>query len=217
MMNFSLWRNLTFGCPNPSDVDPARVKSILMKLGMPKTLELVTADMNSHPDPAATSVDDSFVDILTYTERVKVHLARALIMNAEVMVFQRPLHHFEATAAENVLSLLRSHVAEKGLGMPQGNAMRHRRPRSCFFSPESVKQAKQADIIWQISSVGINTSTVHLALPQELEEGFVRGLRSSPMSLMDPTVAKHLAEGFKRDKDKASYQTLSDQVVLQLQ
>ena len=90
-----------------------------------------------------------------YVKQVKVHIARAFILNPEVMVLQRPLHHFEATAAELILSVLKKHVAERGLAMPQGNAKRHRRPRTVFFSPETVAQARQADVIWQISKVSL--------------------------------------------------------------
>merc|ERR1712054_78137 len=35
MPNSSLWDNLTFGCPNPRDVDPALVKSVLQALDTP--------------------------------------------------------------------------------------------------------------------------------------------------------------------------------------
>lgn len=37
----------------------------------------------------------SWLDGLTYTEKVKLHLSRALIMNPEVIVLQRPLHHYD--------------------------------------------------------------------------------------------------------------------------
>lgn len=38
----------------------------------------------------------TWLDGLTYTEKVKLHLSRALIMNPEVIVLQRPLHHYDS-------------------------------------------------------------------------------------------------------------------------
>jgi ABC-type uncharacterized transport system fused permease/ATPase subunit len=35
--------------------------------------------------------DETWHESLTYSEKVKIHLARALIMNPEVLVLQRPL------------------------------------------------------------------------------------------------------------------------------
>ena len=35
--------------------------------------------------------NESWSETLTYSEKVKIHLARALIMNPEVLVLQRPL------------------------------------------------------------------------------------------------------------------------------
>lgn len=207
MMNLSLWKNLTFGITNPNDVDAERVKTILERLKMHASLEFIRK-----------AQDAGWQDALTYTEIVKVHVARAFIMNAEVMVLQRPLHHFEATAAELILSMLKRHVLERGLCMQQGNAMRHRRPRTVFFSPETVPQARQADVIWQISNVSTVASTVHMALPKELQDGFERGLESSPMSLMNPTVALQLNDGAVRSRAqiKSSANALSDQIVNQI-
>jgi len=184
---------------------------------MSKTLELIKADVHAHPGFVHRADEVNYwQDALTYTEKVKVHIARAFILNPEVMVLQRPLHHFEATAAELILSMLKKHVAERGLAMPQGNAKRHRRPRTVFFSPETVPQARQADVIWQISKVSVSKSTVHISLPQELEDGFERSLGASPMSLMNPTVALQLNDGQRRTKDdsltRAPSRALSDQI-----
>ena len=46
-----------------------------------------------------------------------------------------------------------------------------------------------------ISKVSVSKSTVHISLPQELEDGFERSLGASPMTLMNPTVALQLNDG----------------------
>eukprot|EP00747_Dinoflagellata_sp_TGD_P062662 gnl/TRDRNA2_/TRDRNA2_153115_c0_seq1.p1 gnl/TRDRNA2_/TRDRNA2_153115_c0~~gnl/TRDRNA2_/TRDRNA2_153115_c0_seq1.p1 ORF type:complete len:513 (+),score=97.25 gnl/TRDRNA2_/TRDRNA2_153115_c0_seq1:193-1539(+) len=86
-------------------------------------------------------------DLLSYTEKVKVHLARALIMNPEVLVLSRPLHHYDDETSREVLSIIKAHVRARGLLLPEETCHR-RRPRTCFYSPESPKHANMADTRW---------------------------------------------------------------------
>ncbi|CAK9019444.1 Multidrug resistance protein pgp-1 (P-glycoprotein A) (P-glycoprotein-related protein 1) [Durusdinium trenchii] len=111
LLNLSPWKNLIFGCANPLSVDPARVRKILQLLQMKTTLQLITADLEkqallrettgaSKPEESEQEEEKdwdqenggNWHDELTYSEKVKIHLARALIMNPEVMVLQRPLY-----------------------------------------------------------------------------------------------------------------------------
>merc|ERR1711924_581334 len=85
----------------------------------------------------------------TYTERVKIHLARAFIMNPEVMALQRPLYHFAKNTAEEMLKLIKKYVDNRGLCLPE-DTVHKRCPRTVFFSPETKEQAKMADVVWQI-------------------------------------------------------------------
>lgn len=84
---------------------------------------------------------------MSYTEQVRVHLARAFIMNPEVMVLQRPLCHFGEHASKHMLEVIREHIQNRGLCLPEESRGR-RRPRTVFFSNETVAQAAAADIIW---------------------------------------------------------------------
>lgn len=86
---------------------------------------------------------------LTYTEKVKLHLARAFLMNPEVMVLQRPLYHFSQQAQETVLQMLREHVDKKGVGMPEASIGR-RRPRTVFYTAEMEHHEEAADIVWDV-------------------------------------------------------------------
>ncbi|CAK9005744.1 unnamed protein product [Durusdinium trenchii] len=45
-----------------------------------------------------------WMEPLTYTEKVKVSLARALIMNPHLLVLHRPFHHFDLGTADDVLN-----------------------------------------------------------------------------------------------------------------
>merc|ERR1711971_473955 len=87
--------------------------------------------------------------ILTYTEKVKVHLARAFVMNPELLVLQRPLHHFRDAAKQEIFTLIRQHVSNRGLSYPPGT-VHNRRPRTCFMSTESRAQAMATDVYWEI-------------------------------------------------------------------
>eukprot|EP00933_Yihiella_yeosuensis_P030207 TRINITY_DN23859_c0_g2_i1.p1 TRINITY_DN23859_c0_g2~~TRINITY_DN23859_c0_g2_i1.p1 ORF type:complete len:341 (+),score=30.72 TRINITY_DN23859_c0_g2_i1:140-1024(+) len=92
-----------------------------------------------------------WISKLTYTDMVRISLARALIMNPEVLVLHRPFHHYDAETANYVLQVIKQHHRNRGLCMSEREAV-NRRPRTTFLIPESVDQAKQADVIWQIDS-----------------------------------------------------------------
>ncbi|CAJ1401466.1 unnamed protein product [Effrenium voratum] len=189
LLNLSPWQNLIFGCPNPHSVDPARVRFICQRLKMNTVLKLIERDLQQQEELRASTKrpvgedeeeeeeseaeeekdwtkDDGekWQDTLTYSEKVKMHLARALIMNPEVLVLQRPLHHYDETMAKVVLDLLKIHVQEKGLGLPE-KGRPHRRPRTCFFTVEDVNQAKEADVVWTIKDrkVGDQVESISLA------------------------------------------------------
>lgn len=137
MLNSSPWLNLLFGCPNKRQVDGERVRHILELMEMHHTLELIEDDLAKHlkheaeeEQPGTYEEAGAWLDLLTYTEKVKMHLARALIMNPEVLVLQRPLHHYDYETSRVVMGVLRRHVEEKGLGLPE-EGREHRRPRTC--------------------------------------------------------------------------------------
>jgi len=184
----SIGDNLHFGC---SDWDHDRVLRILDRLKMDETRELMerapggdgganVAVQDDDDDeeeaelPAGCSSCCSEAPIVAgevrnlrwqehipYTEKAKIHLARAFIMNPEVMVLQRPLSHFNPHDQQIICKLLREHVTNRGLELPEApEGMR--RPRTVFFSSETKEQAEQADIVWQVSRQG-HTTTIELA------------------------------------------------------
>eukprot|EP00747_Dinoflagellata_sp_TGD_P106452 gnl/TRDRNA2_/TRDRNA2_169855_c4_seq3.p1 gnl/TRDRNA2_/TRDRNA2_169855_c4~~gnl/TRDRNA2_/TRDRNA2_169855_c4_seq3.p1 ORF type:complete len:193 (-),score=32.23 gnl/TRDRNA2_/TRDRNA2_169855_c4_seq3:54-593(-) len=88
-------------------------------------------------------------DSLSYTERAKIHLSRALIMNPEVLVLQRPLCHFDRSTGLMMLDALKKHVSDRGYRMSQATVER-RRPRSLFLSPTTDEEKELASILWEV-------------------------------------------------------------------
>jgi len=156
LLNASAWVNLVFGVGD-RPVVPKRIRTILEMMGMQATLKLIEEDLDrvtregrrAAGDTWNRPPDNKWMDGITYTEKVKINLARAMIMNPEVMVAQRPLHHYDAKTAVQMTKLLRAHVEERGLVLPEDQRI-HRRPRTCFFTLENAEQANDADMTLHI-------------------------------------------------------------------
>jgi len=88
-------------------------------------------------------------DKLNYTERAKLHLARAMIMNAELMVMHRPLFHFDGAVGRKMMNLIKQHHKNRGLCMPL-TTLNRRRPRTVFLTVEKEWQENATDIIWRL-------------------------------------------------------------------
>jgi len=163
----SAWSNLTFGL---SGSDDDRVRLILKKLDMPQTLSLVDDELKQlekvhsvnclidagHGEAYSTgmfhnSTKDHAAGIqaLPYSEKAKVNLARALIMNPEVLVLQRPLANFNETTGSIMFDVIREHIANRGYALPESTC-KERRPRTVFMSPVSAKELRGVDFIWEV-------------------------------------------------------------------
>jgi len=148
-----LLHNLALGLPQHMlDVD--RIKDILQMLGLEDMVPILERDLlQSAGDATLVDISD-FKDIgwersMNQSRRAKLHVARALIANPEVLVLQRALQAFDESVASDLIDILRKHVQEKGLCLPE-EGRGSRRPRNVFFCTESVAQAAKADTIWQV-------------------------------------------------------------------
>jgi len=166
-LRMSLTHNLSLGLPSHTKVNIARVKTIMRMLDLEDLIPVVDAEMRiasprlSTDNEMAVDVGDAhemadqnpkvlaWLDPLSHSTRAKLHIARALIDNPNVMVLQRPLHHFNEDVGNQILHVIRLHVESRGLGYPE-DSVHSRRPRTVFFVPDSAAQATQADTIWQI-------------------------------------------------------------------
>jgi len=199
LLQLSTWRNLVFGRPHAV---PDRVRAICKELHMPQTLELMEKDLialkknspkmfgtgdngdeeddeedEGDEDEDGGEEDDSWQEKLSSTEMSKIHLARALIMNPEVLVLHRPLSNYDNKNAERIMNVLKRHVSNRGFHVPEEGRNR-RRPRSVFFTASTPKQAMEADIIWRVNGVeeeeGRERGSVDVITKEEMRKEFLR-------------------------------------------
>lgn len=175
LLGFSVVENLTFGDPR---ADPDLVKKIMTELGMNKVMDMAEEAWARKGNNACNEASsesskgggedeipaENWGKKLNYVEIAKIHLARALIVNPEVLILQRPLIHFDDDEADRVRKVLFHHIRNRGLCLPKETAAR-RRPRTLFFSPSSEREATQADVLWEVTD-----KTVKSMQPEELRE-----------------------------------------------
>lgn len=174
LLGLSPWRNLTFGRPHAV---PARVRSICEEMRMHQTWNLASKELKrlvktghiskkdmamSEDDDGETSGEDevefeeehnesdvAWQETLSSTEVSKIHLARALIMNPEVLVMHRPLMNYDVETSNLIMDIIRRNVDNRGFHVDIHTRDR-RRPRTCFFTPTTPQQARKADTIWNV-------------------------------------------------------------------
>jgi len=179
----SLLQNLALGLP-PHMIDVDRIKKILRKLDLEDMIEVLNRDLHQSIGDGKDGIcDDNAsareklrqLDItdckdvgwdnsLNHSRKVKLHIARALIANPEVLVLQRALQAFEEDVACEILDVLRKHVKERGLCLPE-ESRASRRPRNVFWCTQSAAQAVQADAVWLMRP---ETKTIVSTTPQAL-------------------------------------------------
>lgn len=171
LMDLSVWENLVFG--NHKGNNPDRVESILTALKMDDILALCTKELAARkkeiPSGLASGEDpeempeqadpeqnknQSSLASLRATQRAEIHLARAFIMNPEVLVLHRPFMHWPSTGVseshDRFLQAFREHRDNRGFKMPP-ETVSQRRPRTVFFTPEDQEEGKLADQSWVMS------------------------------------------------------------------
>ena len=184
LLGLSAWKNLAFGHPH---TDHDRVKKILDDLGISsRTKQIVENDLKAEGVNAGSDdgqedeeeeeleVDEAEVDwqkALNYVEVAKIHLARALIVNSEVLVLQRPLIHYDDSEGDRIANVIKRHVQERGLQLPAVSRHR-RRPRTCFFTPSTLAESTLADVIWRVDA---DTQSVCEITRENLRDKDVKG------------------------------------------
>ncbi|CAK9073175.1 unnamed protein product [Durusdinium trenchii] len=87
---------------------------------------------------------------LSFQEKAKLHMARALIMNPEILILEKPLMNVDERESENVMAVLREYVSNRGVAMP-AEERDGRRPRTCFLSVERSTEIL-VDAIWEFKN-----------------------------------------------------------------
>merc|ERR1712085_93487 len=85
------------------------------------------------------------------SEKAKIHLTRALIMNPEVLVLHRPDMNYDTKTSHAILAALQSFVSNRGFQLAPESRHR-RRPRTCFFTPTTFDGANTTDLVWAVEN-----------------------------------------------------------------
>jgi len=126
----------------------------------------------SNSDSEKKGICEDWHSRITYTERVRIHLARAFIMNPEVLILQRPLYHFNKRHAGEITDIFKSFVELRGIGFGENDPERkQRRPRTLFFTLEDADQASRADLIFHLEFISNNKlpAKVSVRHPKHIE------------------------------------------------
>lgn len=98
---------------------------------------------------------------LSFSERQRIHLARALIFNPETLVVHRAVDGVDDPDVAIILRLLRGFVDERGVELDRIGHF-SRRPRTVFFSGGQNSSAKLSasisDEVWRFTNSGLETS-----------------------------------------------------------
>lgn len=180
LMRMTLWENLAFGLPKantPSQKEWSRARKILELFKSP-TLVTILDKQAQQAEDRETTVEsvtkddhhpDRWQDRLTSLDTAIVHLARAFVMNPEILVLQRPLSNFSTRRATNVLEdVFVNFVARKGVCLPE-EGEGDRRPRTLFYVPESEEQAQAASVIWalEVQDESVSKITMNVRLERD--------------------------------------------------
>eukprot|EP00747_Dinoflagellata_sp_TGD_P128468 gnl/TRDRNA2_/TRDRNA2_174544_c4_seq12.p1 gnl/TRDRNA2_/TRDRNA2_174544_c4~~gnl/TRDRNA2_/TRDRNA2_174544_c4_seq12.p1 ORF type:complete len:1012 (+),score=95.45 gnl/TRDRNA2_/TRDRNA2_174544_c4_seq12:85-3120(+) len=169
----SLQENLCYGPSDGADETPERVMSICKRLGVSDQLlqqidrefavesrdagRANAKQVQGTPMSASRRLEAQRSEIqkrFSYSDRCLIHIARALIMNPEVLVIHKPLAHFNALTASRILSLLREFVSNRGVEKST-EERRHLHPRTCIFSSVNLEGVELADQAFRISDGSI--------------------------------------------------------------
>jgi len=88
---------------------------------------------------------------LSHTDRAKLSLARAFVMNPEILVLHKPALAFNELNSKEFINMIRSHVDERGVELPVDQRFA-RRPRTVFFTSSTTAGLKSADEVYEVSA-----------------------------------------------------------------
>merc|ERR1711972_1043582 len=91
-----------------------------------------------------------WVEVLSYTQKCLLCLARALVANPELMCIHKPTMAYDEQTSETVVRILKEWCAHKGL--EQDPTTRHRRrPRTCVMTSSKHLGLEIADRVYMVS------------------------------------------------------------------
>merc|ERR1711884_799690 len=84
----------------------------------------------------------------------RLALARAFVMNPEVLVLHSPCAHFNDHEVETIMTLLKTHVEKKGFELAE-NEIKFRRPRTVFMTSVRMAALEIVDDVYKVKDGGI--------------------------------------------------------------
>lgn len=100
-----------------------------------------------------TTTNVAWMARLSATEHALVHIARAFVVNPEVLVIHRPTLRFNEDQRTRIMELLAQFVDERGIEGDTSGPMMFRRPRTCFFTSDfPEKETRWAHKVWEVNS-----------------------------------------------------------------
>jgi len=158
----SLWQNLLYGEVSEEDADMKRVMKICTQMGMSEdVLNLISGDQHGQYKSTITGTGDSVANRRTAEEKARsiasvshkdrclLHLARALIVNPDLLIMHKPLTQFHSVDVQRVLEVFRTYVDLRGLEQPV-QTRQQRRPRTCIMSLASLEGVEFFDLVLRI-------------------------------------------------------------------
>jgi len=152
--------NLKFG--TKGEVETSRLMHICKRMQLnEKSMKLIEYHIQGDEENGIEAPDKdekNWIHHLSHSELLKLHIARALYYNPEVLLLQRPVDEMEADHAANILGVLRDFVEKNGnLESPFKNESA--RPRTVFFTSGQDREraetaADVADVVWRLSESG---------------------------------------------------------------
>merc|ERR1719326_1736619 len=145
MMRLTLLDNLCFGSRDHASRE--RVERILVRMGRQDLVQYFD-------DPV-----EIWFNQMNATALAALHVARAFVLNPEVLVLHCPSKHFDPEYTARLLTLLREFVDQRGLEFDE--PVRDRRPRTCFMSTYRMRNVDKADRVLFLDSGLIQSGTKH--------------------------------------------------------
>jgi len=165
VLKLSAYKNLTFGIQANTAPDHNRIRRILTRLHMTKILGFVKRDLELPPTAHTHEPEHdeyiSWIDSLADTDCRMLSIARAFISNPEVLLLEKPFHHFGEVEETMVADSMKELVQERGLCMATPNDGKNRRPRTVFYSTGREEKTKFADVVWHLLPVGSSEDGAH--------------------------------------------------------
>lgn len=156
LLSGGLWENLTFGRQywTDDDFETKRVIRICERIGFQSNLLSLLEDTRGDFLANAKNEDEAWSRVLSTSDLMLIHIARAFIYSPEILVMNRPTQTLSPSAAERTFELLQEFVDSRGIELP-AHGMIKRRPRTAFVSFTRLSGVQHANRVWLVKDCSV--------------------------------------------------------------